>query len=91
MGGYITLNSELSGGPTPEEVLAARFTAGVFPTLGVNPALGRVFTQEEEDRRQPVAVISYGLWLSRYHRDPNIVGNPIVLDRKVYSIIGVMP
>ena len=41
MGGYIGASYELSGGTTPEEVNAARFTAGVFPTLGVRPILGR--------------------------------------------------
>src|SRR5215472_4913531 len=91
MGGYIGVNYELSGGSTPEVLFAARFTAGVFPTLGVRPILGRVFTQEEEDARQPLAVISYALWLSRYHHDPIILGQAIVLDRKSYSIIGVMP
>src|SRR5580700_7716564 len=57
LGGYAT-NYELSGGAIPEEVDAARFTAGVFPTLGVSPILGRVFTQQEEDAHQPLAVIS---------------------------------
>jgi putative ABC transport system permease protein len=91
LGGYITTNYEISGGETPEEVDAARFTAGVFPTLGARPILGRVFTQQEEDAHQPVAVISYALWLNRYHRDGHVLGSSIVLDRKVYSIIGVMP
>jgi len=91
MGGYIGVNYELSGSATPEVVFATRFTAGVFPTLGARPILGRVFTQEEEDGHLPMAVIGYALWLSRYHRDPNILGSSIVLDRKAYSIIGVMP
>ena len=91
LGGYIATNYELSGGATPEEVDAARFTAGVFPTLGVPPILGRVFTQQEEDAHQPLAVISYALWLNRYHRDPHVLGSSIVLDRKAYTIIGVMP
>ena len=38
-----------------------------------------------------MAVISYALWLTRYHRDPGVLGTSIVLDRKPYSIIGVMP
>ena len=46
---------ELSGGATPEVVHAARLTAGVFPTLGVQPILGRIFTQQEEDAHQPGA------------------------------------
>jgi predicted permease len=90
-GGYIDASYELSGGALPEQVNGVRFTAGVFPTLGVSPILGRTFTQKEEDGHEPVAVISYGLWLSRYHRDPHVIGNSIVLNRKAYSIIGVMP
>ena len=91
LGGYITTSYELSGGATPEEVHAARFTASVFPTLGVQPILGRVFTAQEEDGHQPLAVISYALWLNRYQRDPRVLGSSIDLDRRSYTIIGVMP
>ena len=91
LAGYIATSYELSGGATPEEVNAARFTADVFPTLDVAPILGRVFTQQEEDAHQPLAVISYALWMNRYHRDPRVLENSIVLDRKAYTIIGVMP
>ncbi|HEU4413517.1 MAG TPA: ABC transporter permease [Candidatus Angelobacter sp.] len=91
MGGYISSTYELSGGATPEEVQAARVTASVFPTLGVDPILGRLFTQQEDDGHQPVAVINYAVWLNRFNRDPHVLGNSLVLDRKAYSIIGVMP
>ena len=91
MGAYITTHYEVSGGATPEEVAAARVTGGTFPTLGVQPVLGRVFTQQEEDSHLPLAVISYALWMNRYRRDPQVLGSSIVLDRRPYSIIGVMP
>src|SRR5271163_668080 len=91
VGGFATAKYELSGSATPETVSAARLTAGVFPALGVQPILGRVFTPTEEDAAQPLAVISYALWLERFHRDPGALGSPIELDRKTYSIIGVMP
>jgi predicted permease len=91
MGGYSGANFEVSGGATPEVVNAARLTAGVFTTLGVQPIVGRIFTPQDEDARKPVVVISYALWLNRYHRDPNIVGTSITLDRHAWSIIGVMP
>jgi putative ABC transport system permease protein len=91
LGGYITTSYEVSGRATPEQVNGARFTAGVFTALGVRPIIGRVFTQEEEDAHQPLAVISYALWRSRYQRDPDVLGSAIVLDRRPYSIIGVMP
>ncbi|HEY6851411.1 MAG TPA: ABC transporter permease [Terracidiphilus sp.] len=91
MGAFVNTTYELSGGATPETVHAARFTAGVFSTLGIHPILGRLFTQAEEDAHQPLAVIGHSLWLNRYHRDPNVAGSSIVLDRKAYTIIGVMP
>ena len=91
LGGFITTSFELSGGAQPEQINAARMNSGMFSTLGVQPILGRVFTPEEEDARQPVAVISYTLWTDRYHRDPRVLGISIVLDRKPYSVIGVMP
>jgi putative ABC transport system permease protein len=91
MGGYITTKFELSGAALPEDVNAARITASVFPTLGVQPTVGRVFTQQEDDAKQPVAVISYSLWVNRFGRDPHVLGRSVVLDRKAYTIIGVMP
>ena len=91
MGGYTGADYELSGSGGPIEVNAARVTTGVFSTLGVNPVLGRVFTQEEEVSHQPLALISYGLWVDRYQRNPAVVGSSIQLDRKLYTIVGVMP
>jgi predicted permease len=91
VGGYMTTSYELSGGPVPEEISAARSTTGVFTTLAVQPLLGRAFAQQEEDSHQPVAVISYALWLDRFHRDPAALGQSLVLDRRTYTIIGVMP
>jgi predicted permease len=91
VGGYMTTNYELSGTATPTEISAARSAAGVFTTLAVQPLLGRYFTQDEEDSHQPVAVISYALWLERFHRDPSALSQSLVLDRRTYSIIGVMP
>jgi hypothetical protein len=91
MGAYITTSWELSGGPLSDSVNGARLTAGVFPTLGVAPIVGRVFTQQEDDAHAPVAVISYALWLNRFHRDPHVAGATITLDRRNYTIVGVMP
>jgi predicted permease len=91
MGAYDTTSWELSGGPLSESVDGARLTATVFPTLDVAPSVGRVFTQQEDDGHAPVAVISYALWLNRFHRDPHIEGATITLDRRNYTIVGVMP
>jgi len=91
MGGYIGSGYEISGGESSETIQAARMSASVFSTLGVRPELGRFFTHQEDEGQQRVAVISYALWQNRYHRDPRFVGAVIQLDRKAYTIVGVMP
>jgi putative ABC transport system permease protein len=91
LGGYQGAGFELSGKGDPAQVNATRMTGGVFPALGVEPVLGRVFTQQEDDQKQQVAVLSYATWQSRFHADRNIVGQKILLDRKPYVVIGVMP
>lgn len=91
IGGYREVGYALSSGATPENVDAARLTASTFATLGVQPVLGRVFTAQEDEAHQALVVISYALWLNRFHRDPDVLGKPIDLDRKAYTVIGVMP
>jgi putative ABC transport system permease protein len=91
LGGYAGSSYELSGRGEPVMVNAARMTGGVFPTLGVAPLMGRAFTQQEDDGHATVAVLSFHIWQSRFHGDPSILGNKILLDRKPYVIIGVMP
>jgi putative ABC transport system permease protein len=70
---------------------AARLTASIFSTLGVSPIIGRVFTESEDDGSRQVVVLSYRTWRSRFHGDFGILGQKILLDRKPYEIIGVMP
>ncbi len=91
LGGYQGAAYELSGTGEPTQVNAARLTAGVFSALGVNPLMGRVFTADEDEHSQQVAVLSYATWVSRFHRDARILGTKILLDRKPYIVIGVMP
>jgi len=91
LGGYTPTTYELSGVGTPTQINAARLTAGIYPTLGVSPLMGRPFTEQEDDGSQQVALIGYQTWRSRFHGDENILGRKILLDRKTYEIIGVMP
>ncbi len=91
LGGYQYSGYELSGNGEPAQVNAARMTAGVFAALGVQPQLGRVFSADEDEHSQQVTVLSYATWVNRFHRDRQIVGAKILLDRKPYIVIGVMP
>ncbi len=91
LGGYQQASYELSGIGEPAQVNAARLSGGVFPALAVAPLMGRFFTQQEDDQHEPVTLISYSLWQSRLHGDPNVLGRKFLLDRKPYVVIGVMP
>jgi putative ABC transport system permease protein len=91
MGAFLATDYELAGQNLPEEIHGARLNASVFPTLGVVPSLGRVFTVQDEDAHQPFVVISDSLWLNRYHRDPAVLGTAITLDHRNYTVVGVMP
>ncbi len=91
LGGYQQTALELSGAGDPERVSAARMSSGVFPALSVQPLLGRFFTQEEDRERRPVMLLSYETWHSRFQGDPDVLDKKLLLDRKPYEVIGVMP
>jgi predicted permease len=91
LGAYQQTGFELSGSGEPAQISASRLGAGVFQTLGVSPILGRVFTQQEDTGHEQVAVLSYQTWRGRFHSNRDVLGTKILLDRKPYEIIGVMP
>ena len=84
----------LSGleGRAPEQISGALVTANFFKVIGLNPQLGRVFTEEEDRVGGPlVAVISDRLWQRLFSRDPNVLGRAVNFGNQPYTIIGVMP
>jgi putative ABC transport system permease protein len=91
IGAYRTQSYELSDAGEPEQITGVRVSATVLPILGVRPALGRTFLESEDQPGQDVAVLSYGLWQRRFAGDPNAVGRTITLDRRRYTIVGIMP
>ena len=91
LGGYTFSGYELSGSGEAAQVNAARMTAGVFSALGVQPELGRVFTAAEDEHHEQVTVLSYATWKNRFNANPQILGTKVLLDRKPYIVIGVMP
>ena len=64
-----------------------------FDIVGVKPFMGRAFLPEEDKTpgKNPVMILSYGLWNRELGADPNIVGKNIRIDRQDYSVVGVMP
>ena len=89
--GYIASAYELTGAGAPFHARAERVTASLFPVLGVNPTMGRAFTQQEDENSIPVVMISYALWKERFQSAPGVVGRTIDLDRRPFTIVGVMP
>jgi putative ABC transport system permease protein len=88
---YGNLSFELSGHSEPMRIDGSKVSASLFPLLGVRPLLGRDFRPEEDRPGTDVAVLSWGLWQSRYGGDRSIVGQTVTLDRRPYTVIGVMP
>jgi putative ABC transport system permease protein len=86
-------DSNLSGaGGPPDRIQVGVASATFFPTLGVQPILGRNFAHEEEFKgSDQVALIDFGLWQTRFGSDGNVVGKTIMLDGTAYRIIGVLP
>jgi predicted permease len=68
-------------------------SANYFDVLGVHPILGRTFLPAEDEKvgGAPVAVISYGMWQTRFGGDPHIVGQTVELNKHTYTIVGVTP
>jgi predicted permease len=91
LGGYQQTGYELSGAGEPAQINAARLSGEVFRVLQVPPLMGRWFTQQEDDQKQQLAVISYSFWQDRLHGNAGVLGTKFQLDRKVYEVIGVMP
>ena len=91
LGAFRNKGFNLSGGGEPEHITAARVSASVFPMLGIQPLLGRTYSEQEDKPGTNVAVLGYGLWQRRYAGRPDIIGQVVGLDRIPYTVIGVMP
>ena len=76
----------------PQQVRTAMLTANTFSLLGTQPILGRDFTPDDERRgAEPVTIIGYTLWKTRYAADPGIVGKSLRLNGQTSTIVGIMP
>lgn len=92
IGTYIGQGFNLVGGDKPERVIGQRVSADLFQLLGVQPSLGRAFTNEEDAiGHNQVVILSYEFWQSRFGGDANAVRQTVTLNEKPYTVIGVMP
>ena len=85
-------NYNLTGTGEPERIQGAAVSFNFFQTLGVQPALGRAFTVEEEKlTTERVAVITHELWQRRFGGDPSVTGRKVTFNGEPFTIVGIMP
>ena len=91
IGLYTGGDMQLMHGERPERITGVRVTHDFFPTLGVQPMLGRNFMEAELKDLARVVILSHSIWRSRFQSDPRIVGSTIRLNRENWTVVGVMP
>jgi predicted permease len=93
MGVYSTLPSDLvlQTDTGARELATTHVSWGVFPTLGVEPALGRTFRPEEEDGAARVVVLSHNAWTRYFGADPGMLDRVVTLSDQTFRVAGVMP
>jgi putative ABC transport system permease protein len=92
LAGFVTGGALLVSGEEGERVRGTGVTTDFFPLIRTQPLRGRALTAEDQQPgREPVAVLSYGLWQRRFGADPNAVGRAVMLSGKSTTIVGVMP
>jgi predicted permease len=81
----------LVGQGEPEIVRGTDATADLFPTMGIQPLLGRALSAADERGKLPVALISEKLWRRKFAADPAIVGRALRFETESFTVIGVVP
>ncbi|HKH91289.1 MAG TPA: ABC transporter permease [Gemmatimonadaceae bacterium] len=90
MAAYYSTGVNLVGQSEPQHLQQSVVTASLFPTLGVRPLRGRVFTAEDE-RAGGTIILSYALWQSAFGGDEAIIGKRLVTNGVPREVVGVMP
>ena len=91
VGGYSEDVTVLQTQEISQSLAAPHLTPNLFSMLGVQPLVGRAFTEAEGEPGGPlVTLLSEGLWRQSFHADSNIVGQTVKIGGKPYTIIGVM-
>lgn len=93
MGAHVSWAFNLAGGGVAaERVAGGKASFDLLPTLGVQPMLGRFFSESEDVAGAGnYVILSAALWRTRYGADREIIGKPIPLDGTPYTVVGVMP
>src|SRR5438128_2074939 len=82
----------ITGGAEPERVTGRLISADFLSTLGLQPAMGRDLRAEDDHAGAgPVVLLSHGFWQRRFGGDPNVLGKPLTINGKDYTVVGVLP
>jgi predicted permease len=88
----VSYNLSGSAGQLPELADAEQASWNLFPLLGVDAAVGRLFLpSDDRPQANPTVILSWGLWKRRYGGDPGLVGKTILLDARPFTVIGILP
>lgn len=90
---FTSIDANLTGIDEPERVNGFRVTPSYFHVLGVRPAMGRVFTDDDARYTESpnVVILSDGLWHRRFGADAGIIGHVVRINDLPRTIVGVMP
>ena|SRR5437764_2897382 len=92
LAGYNYQTRNLTGVDEPIELRTAKASASLLPILGVQPAIGRNFHNEEDYKgRDQVALLGAELWERQFGGDPKVLGRTITLDGAPFIVVGVLP
>jgi predicted permease len=92
MTGFRGEDLNLTGEAEPEQVPGEQVSASYFNTLGVQPIIGRSFSEAEDQPGGPaVAILTNGFWEKHFGGDPRILDRSLILNGRSYSIVGVLP
>ncbi|MDA8019965.1 MAG: ADOP family duplicated permease [Thermoanaerobaculia bacterium] len=91
VGGWTVSTLNLVTETGAQKIPAGFLSHGTMAALGLEPAMGRRFTRDEDRTRAPVALLSHALWVEEFASDPQVVGRSITLDSQSREVIGVMP
>jgi putative ABC transport system permease protein len=89
---YHSMQFNVLGGPTPERLQVGVVSVDYFDVLGVRPALGHLFTPDEEHATQgAVLLLSDEYWRRAFQSDPTVIGRSLTLNDRPHQVVGVLP
>jgi predicted permease len=91
LGTLDTVGTLLTSADGAEQIVGASISPNLLPLLGVRPVLGRSFTAEETEQRQPLVMISHRFWRARFDGAAHALGATLVIDGVASEIVGILP